>query len=82
MKEFPMPGGKPVWHKNLDGMDLDSMFGFIEAYVLCPNTIKKRFLPYKYKKKTLIFPTGEFVGVYYSEELKYARGLGYTVIPI
>ena len=40
-----MPGGKPVWHKNLDGMDLDSMFGFIEAYVLCPNTIKKRFLP-------------------------------------
>lgn len=82
MKEFPMPGGVPVWHGNLDGMDLDSMFGFIEAYVVCPKTIKKPFLPYIDKNKTLIFPTGEFVGVYYSEELKYARGLGYTVIPI
>ena len=82
MKEFPMPGGVPVWHGNLGGKDLDSMFGFIEAYVVCPKTIKKPFLPYRDKNKTLIFPTGEFCGVYYSEELKYARGLGYTVLPI
>ena len=82
MKEFPMPGGEPVWHRNLGGKDLDSMFGFIEAYVVCPQTIKKPFLPYRDKNKTLIFPTGEFVGVYYSEELKYARDLGYTVLPI
>lgn len=82
MKEFPMPGGVPVWHGNLDGKDLDSMFGFIEAYVECPKTIKKPFLPYRDKNNTLIFPTGEFIGVYYSEELKYARGLGYTVLPI
>jgi len=58
------------------------MFGFIEAYVVCPKTIKKPFLPYRDKNHTIIFPTGEFVGVYYSEELKYARGLGYTVLPI
>nr|YP_010127582.1 DNA-polymerase-like [Bougainvillea spectabilis]QPP04906.1 DNA-polymerase-like [Bougainvillea spectabilis] len=82
MKEFPMPGGVPVWHGNLDGMDLDSIFGFIEAYVVCPKTINKPFLPYRDKNNTLLFPTGEFVGVYYSEELKYARDLGYTVIPI
>jgi hypothetical protein len=89
MKESPMPGGEPVWHSNLDGKDLDSMFGFIEAYVVCPKTIKKPFLPYRKRDKdknknntTIIFPTGEFVGVYYSEELKYARGLGYTVLPI
>lgn len=82
MKEFPMPGGVPVWHGNLEGKDLDSIFGFIEAYVVCPKTIKKPFLPYRDKNNTLIFPTGEFVGVYYSEELKYARGLGYTVLPI
>lgn len=82
MKEFPMPGGVPVWHRNLDGMDLDSMFGFIEAYVECPKTINKPFLPYRNKENTLIFPTGEFVGVYFSEELKYARDIGYTVIPI
>lgn len=82
MKEFPMPGGVPVWHGNLEGLDLDSIFGFIEAYVVCPKTIKMPFLPYRDKNNTLIFPTGEFVGVYYSEELKYARGLGYTVLPI
>ncbi|XP_050233250.1 DNA polymerase-like [Mercurialis annua] len=84
MKEFPMPSGVPVWHGNLEGKDLDSIFGFIEAYVVCPKTIKRPFLPHRDKKNTLIFPTGEFVGVYYyySEELKYARGLGYIVLPI
>jgi hypothetical protein len=42
--------------------------------VVCPKTIKRPFLPYRDKNNTLIFP--------YSEELKYARGLGYTVLPI
>ena len=23
MKEFPMPGGVPVWHSDLDSMELD-----------------------------------------------------------
>ncbi|KAL5821138.1 hypothetical protein ACOSQ3_023020 [Xanthoceras sorbifolium] len=82
MKEFPIPGGVPVWHGNLEGLDLDSILGFIEAYVVCPKTIKRPFLPYRDKNNTLIFPTGEFVGVYCSEELKYARSLGYTVLPI
>lgn len=58
------------------------MFGYLEAYVVCPKTIKNPFLPYRDKNNTLIFPTGEFVGVYYSEELKYAKSLGYTVLPI
>ena len=82
MKEYPMPCGKPVWYSNLEDMDIDSMLGFIEAYVVCPKTIKKPFLPYRSKTGTLIFPTGEFIGVYYSEELKYAVGLGYKVVPI
>nr|AVV32079.1 orf2565 [Helianthus annuus] len=82
MKNYQMPGGKPVWHGNLDEKDLDSLYGFIEAYVVCPKTIKKPFLPYRNKNNTLTFPTGEFVGVYYSEELKFARDLGYTVLPL
>jgi hypothetical protein len=82
MKTFPMPGGKPKWMGYLDGQDLDNLFGFIEAYVACPKTLKRPFLPYRDKNNTLIFPTGEFTGVYYSEELKYARSLGYTVIPL
>lgn len=24
---------------------------------------------------------GQFIGVYYSEELKYAQSIGYTIIP-
>lgn len=83
MKTYPMPGGKPVWHGHLEGQDLNNLFGFIEAYVECPPHITRPFLPYKDKKKgTLLFATGEFVGVYYSEELKYARDLGYKIIPL
>ncbi|GJY79435.1 DNA polymerase-like protein [Tanacetum coccineum] len=82
MKEYPIPCGKPVWYSNIEDMDIDRMLGFIEAYVVCLKTIKKPFLPYHSKTGTLIFPTGEFIGVYYSEELKYAVGLGYKVVPI
>lgn len=82
MKEYPMPCGVPVWHRNFEGKELDSLFGFIEAYVVCPNNISKPFLPYKDKNGTLIFPTGKFIGVFYSEELKFARDLGYDIIPL
>ncbi|KAK6120363.1 hypothetical protein DH2020_045843 [Rehmannia glutinosa] len=82
MKSFKMPSGKPLWHGKLEDRDLDDLYGFIEAYVDCPETIKRPFLPYRDPKKTLIFPTGKFVGVYYSEELKYARDLGYTIVPL
>jgi len=81
-KEFDMPGGVPVWHGNLEGKDLDSLFGFIEAYVVCPKTIKRPFLPFRDKNDTQLFPTGSFVGVYYTEELKYARSIGYKVLPL
>lgn len=83
MKSYPMPGGEPVWHGNLEGQDLENLYGFIEAYVECPHNITRPFLPYRDEnKKTLIFPTGNFVGVYYSEELKYARDIGYRIIPL
>lgn len=84
MKTFPMPGGKPVWHRDLRGIDINNLFGFIEAYVECPNTIKRPFLPYRDEKtKSLLFPTGKFIGVYYSEELKYAQNaVGYKILPI
>lgn len=71
-----------MWHGNLGDSDIDTLFGFIEAYVKCPTKMNKPFLPYRGKDGILIFPTGEFVGVYYSEELKYAKKLGYLVLPI
>lgn len=83
MKTYPMPGGEPVWQDHLEGQDLDNLHGFIEAYIVCPPNLKRPFLPYRdAKSKTLIFPTGAFVGVYYSEELKYARNIGYQVTPL
>lgn len=39
-------------------------------------------MPYKNESGTLIFPTGKFKGVYFSEELKYAKTLGYEIIPL
>lgn len=50
MHDFPMPGGEPEWHGNLGDKDLDSLFGFIEAYVECPETRKRPFLPFREKK--------------------------------
>lgn len=80
MKTFPMPGGKPVWHGHLEGQDIDSLYGFFEAHIVCPKTIKRPFLPYRDENsKILVFPAGEFVGVYFSEELKYARDIGYQI---
>lgn len=82
MKAFPMPCGIPVWQNNLESVGLDSLFGFIEAYVVCPKNISHPFLPYREKNGTLLFPTGKFLGVFYSEELKFARDLGYEIIPL
>ncbi|XP_055814596.1 DNA polymerase-like [Solanum dulcamara] len=84
MKENIMPTGRPVWHGDLRERDIDSLFGFIRAYVICPRTknFKRPFLPYRMEDRTLVFPTGKFVGVYFSEELKYAKKIGYTVVPM
>nr|AYM32740.1 DNA polymerase [Silene vulgaris] len=83
MKESQMPGGKPVWHSDLSQMDLDDIYGFIEAYIECPESIKRPLLPYKDpKNNTVIFPTGKFVGVHFSEELKLARKIGYKITPL
>ncbi|CAN4091511.1 unnamed protein product [Withania somnifera] len=47
MMENIMPTGKPVWHGDLRERDIDSLFGFIRAYVVCPRTkkMKRPFLP-------------------------------------
>lgn len=82
MKTYHMPGGVPVWNGNLEDMELSNLYGFMEAYVECPCTMSRPFLPYRDSNNTLLFPTGKFIGVYYSEELIYARDLGYKIIPL
>lgn len=82
IQTHPMPGGVPVWHGNLEGQELSNLFGFIEAYVVCPRTITRPFLPYKDQNNTLLFPTGKFVGVYSSYKFLFARDLGYKIRPL
>lgn len=82
MKQYPMPIGKAKWATDLYKQNLDELFGFIDACVICPDYIKKPVLPRKDKDDLLIFGTGNFRGVYFSEEFKYAKSIGYDVTPL
>ena len=77
MNTFPMPGGVPVWHSNLEGQELSNLYGFIEElYVL----VLLRNLSYPIGMR--LYFSQQFVGVYFSEEFVYACDLGYTIIPL
>lgn len=54
-------------------------FGFIRATVSCTSVNKIPILPVRYGG-SLIFPMGEFTGVWFSEELNYAEECGYKII--
>ncbi|KAF6149506.1 hypothetical protein GIB67_003654 [Kingdonia uniflora] len=77
-----MPCGKPVWNGNMRGVDLSIIYGFIQAYIITPKNIDKPFLPIRDKNGTLLFPKGKFVGVYLSDELRYAQKLGYKIFSL
>jgi len=60
-----------------DGLDLDSLFGFFYAKVKT-NIQYLGLLPLRLKDK-LIFPNGEMEGIWFSEELKFAKSQGYEI---
>lgn len=80
---YPMAMKKALPHEvvkrysNMDNIKLDNFFGFCEAEIETPNTLKP-ILPCKYKGKT-IFPTGSWTATYFSEELKAIVERGYKV---
>lgn len=82
MKESPMPIGPAIWESNLKKKPLEDLYGFIEAIVVCPFNMKKPYLPYRDNKDLLYYLIGKFHGFYYSEELKYAKSLGYLIYPL
>lgn len=82
MANRDMPGGPPVWHSDLTNTKLTDMFGFIKALVITPDNMDRPFLPYRGDDDTLLFPTGKFIGVFFSEELIYAQSIGYRVLPL
>ena len=72
----PMPFEIIKYQNNMSHINLSDFFGFILVQVYCPKNILKPMLPYKHEGKT-IFPTGYWIGVYFSEELKAVQHLGY-----
>jgi hypothetical protein len=61
---------------------LEGFFGFTEAEVTCPTDLYIPVLGIKANingSEKLIYPTGAFKSIFFSEELKYAVKLGYRV---
>lgn len=77
MREFKYPVGTGAFINGCD-INLDMFFGFVEVEVFCPPSLKIPLLPKYDKFKGLICPSGRWKDVYFSEELKVAKSLGYT----
>jgi hypothetical protein len=75
-----MPVGTPKRYDINKG--LENFFGFALVKVNCPKELKIPVLPLYLEiegNQRLVFPTGTFKGYYFSEELKYAKSLGYKI---
>lgn len=76
--KFPMPHEIIKEYKDMINIKLDHVFGFFLAEIECPKDIVRPLLPHKYKGET-IHPTGKWIGVYLSEELKAVSKHGYKI---
>ena len=59
-------------------IDLDEFFGFVKVVVKCPKSVKRPMLPTNFNGKT-IYPTGEWIGTYFSEELTAVSKLNLNI---
>jgi hypothetical protein len=74
----PMPvGSKGAWAKSYSFKNPNTV-AFVQAKIKTPANLSIPLLPFRYDGK-LLFPSGDFEGVFYSKELEYALELGYTV---
>ena len=74
----PMPYEILKFYPDMTFIKLDDFFGFCLAEIECPEDIKIPLLPHKYNNKT-IFPTGKWIAIYFSEELKAVASHGYKI---
>lgn len=79
-----MPGNKVRYLELLDdeiitgkSLDLESLFGFFYCKINCSNDYLG-LLP-KHINNLLILPNGSFDGIWFSEELKFAKKHGYEI---
>jgi hypothetical protein len=78
LKDLPVSTPKPYDVSK----GLENFFGFAYCEVTAPSDLKIPVLPLKAMingSEKLIFPTGTFRSTYFSEELKYAKELGYSI---
>ena len=76
LKEMPL---NPIRYvSNINNITLDNFFGFALAKITTPPNIKIPLLIYRHVGK-VIHPTGTWVGVYFSEELKAVQKYGYKI---
>lgn len=76
MRNFPMP----LEFDSVTDEFCDDSFGFFDVTVEAPDSYIP-VLPFKTETR-LIFPTGRFRGVYFSEELKLAVEQGYKILEV
>jgi hypothetical protein len=59
------------YYDNMTNIKLDNFFGFALCKIKVDESINKPLLPYKsHNLNKTIYPTGEWIGTYFSEELK------------
>lgn len=75
----PMPDKIIKFHNSIT--NFYDFFGFCLAEIQAPKNILNPLLPYKKDGKT-IYPTGTWIGIYFSQELKAVMKHGYKVQPI
>jgi len=78
----PMPGSESTYIESLDeqGLELDNLFGFFYAKVIT-NDQYLGLLPL-HINNNLILPNGNYFGIWFSEELKFAKKNGYKITVI
>ncbi|ODP65953.1 hypothetical protein BGC24_19190 [Acinetobacter baumannii] len=69
------------YYKDMRDVKLENFFGFCLVEVFCLNYLKILLLFYK-KDGGIIFLIGNWIGVYFSEELKEVVKYGYKVMLI
>lgn len=69
--EVPLRMGEPY-----------KIWNCLGVYVVCPSSMNQPFVPFKNDKDTSIFPSGNFIGIYYGKELVYVKKLSYEIHPI
>lgn len=74
-----MPLHHIKYHNNLSEYNFASFFGFCLAEIECPTNIKTPLLPFRTISNEVIYPTGCWTGVYFSELLKEVVKHGYKV---